>query len=119
MNAGKAVNTQLVVIEVERRPDGRLYPPGGVLPERERWRAINLAHRFRCRDGMTIRAVQAALARAGIRRSVGRIHADIANYVCDLCDQPEPAPGPRQPAPPADRQQPGWPGAGWAGPAPA
>jgi len=116
------VNTQLVVIEVERRADGRRYPPGGTLPERERWRAINLAHRLHCRDKLSFRATQAALAQQGIRRSLGQLSKDLANYACDICDPPggEPAAaGPaQQPSQPADRQPPAWPGPGWAGPAP-
>jgi hypothetical protein len=76
---------------LERRSDGKLYPPGGVLPERERWRAVNLAHRFRCRDRLAIRAVQVALAERGIRRSLGIIHRDLARYACDVCDPPGPA----------------------------
>jgi hypothetical protein len=103
----------VIVIEVERRPDGRRYPPGGTLPERERWRAINLAHQFHCAQQLTFKATQAALAQAGIRRSIGQIHKDIVRYACDVCDVPG-----RQPGRAADRQQPAR-GAGWAGPAPS
>jgi hypothetical protein len=114
----------VILFDVSVRRDGhtgtgvRHYPPGnGQLPERERDRAVYLAHRFHCRDRLSFRATQAALARAGIRRSVGQIHKDIVRYVCDICDGP-----PQQPAPPANGQQPGpaaVAGSGWAGPAPA
>jgi hypothetical protein len=101
-----------IVIEVERRRDGRRYPPGGSLPEPLRWRAASLAHQLHCRDGLTIRATQQALAARGLRHSVGMIHRDLTRYACDACDGP-----PQQPGPPAaDRS---WAGAGWAGPAPA
>jgi hypothetical protein len=112
------VNTP-AIIEVERRRDGKLYPPGGVLPERERNRAINLAHRLVHRDGKSVRQAQRALAADhGIRRSVGIIHRDLASYECDWCAGPLRTRLQQQPVPAADRQQPGWPGAGWAGPQP-
>jgi hypothetical protein len=75
---------------LEVRADGKSYPPGGVLPEPQRWRAVNLAHRYRCRDQLSVRQVQAALGRAGIRRSLGMIARDLARYGCDVCDPPEP-----------------------------
>jgi hypothetical protein len=99
----------MILFEVSDRRDGhtgtgvRHYPPGnGQLPERERWRAINLAHHYHCAQGLSIRQTQAALAQQHhIRRSTGRLHHDLTAYGCDVCD----------PLPP--------PAAGWAGPAPA
>lgn len=112
----------VAVVLVERWRDGKLHPAGGYLPRPERAKAIRLAHRCRCRDGLSFRQVQRALESFGIRRSVGQIHADVVNYVCDLCadgpPEPEPAAAPQQPSQPADRQQPASPGGGWAGPAP-
>jgi hypothetical protein len=75
------------VIVVERRRDGKLHPPGGTLPERDRWRAVNLVHRLVHRDRLSIRAAQAALlADHGIRRSVGSIHHDLTAFTCRECE---------------------------------
>lgn len=106
----------VAVAVVVRRSDSKLYPEGGVLPERERWRAIRLAHRAVCRDRLSYRAAQQALADAGIRRSLGQLHHDVASYVCSLCEDgpPRPARQPPAAAPPEPARA-----AGWAGPAPA
>src|SRR5262249_37171295 len=66
-----------IVFEVTVRADGKRYPVGGTLPERERWRAAHLAHRYHCRDGLSVRQTQVALAKAGIRRSLGILHRDL------------------------------------------
>jgi hypothetical protein len=111
------VNT--IVFEVERRRDGKRYPPGGTLPEPLRWRAANRAHRLVHRDGLSVRQAQARLAAEGLRRSVGTIARDLDRYECEDCAGPLRARFQRQPGHVASHQQPGWPGAGWAGPAPA
>ena len=112
-----------VVIEVERRRDGKRYPVGGTLPERDRWRAINLAHRYVHRDGLSVRQAQRALAADhGLRRSVGIIARDLQRFECDWCAGPMHARFQRQPGPAAAAAQPGpaadRPGSGWAGPTP-
>jgi hypothetical protein len=75
-----------VVLVVERRPDGRLYPEGGSLPWPQRREVIGLAHASRCRDGLSFRATQRALAEAGYRRSIGIIYHDVTHYGCMWCD---------------------------------
>ncbi len=76
-----------VVIEVRRGTDGKLYPPRPVLPGRDRWRAVNLAHRLVHRDHLSIRAAQAVLlAEHGIRRSRGAIHRDLKAFTCRECE---------------------------------
>jgi hypothetical protein len=80
-----------VVAVVERRSDQKLYPIGGFLPRGERVRAIQLAHRARCRDHLSYRQVQKVLADAGIRRSLGQVHADVhgtpgrPGFACHRC----------------------------------
>lgn len=106
------VNT--ILVEVERRRDGKLYPPRP-LTHAERNRARWLAHNLVHRDGMSVRAAQRAMAAQGVRRSVGIIARDLAAFECPDC----PARLARQQAAPADNhQQPGQ-GGGWAGPAPS
>jgi hypothetical protein len=75
-----------VVLVVERRRDGRLYPVRGALPWPQRREAIGLAHAARCRDGQSFRQAQRALAEAGIRRSLGQIYHDVTHYGCRWCD---------------------------------
>jgi hypothetical protein len=76
-----------VIVQVERRRNGKLHPVGGSLPLAERARAIRLAHELAHRDGCSIRAVQRELlARLAIRRSVGQIHHDLTSYACRICD---------------------------------
>jgi hypothetical protein len=108
------VNT--TVLEVARRADGKLYPPRP-LTRAERNRARWLAHNLVHRDGLSIRAAQRAMAAQGVRRSVGIIARDLADYECPAC-RGGPPPRRQQPGPPADAQQPAAPGGGWAGPAP-
>jgi hypothetical protein len=106
----------VILIEVERRADGKKYPPGGVLPERERWRAIRLEHQLHCRDRLSIRATVAALAGRGIRRSVGQVHTDLRRYACDVCDPPEPGYAhDAEPAESGPAAPPGWDSADWRG----
>ncbi len=70
------------VVVVERRRDGKLHPVGGVLPDAEWRRAVNLCHAWRCRDGMSYRKIVAALEAEGIRASIGSVHAWIRRYDC-------------------------------------
>jgi hypothetical protein len=75
------------VVVVERKRDGRLYPPGWQLPPAERARAIRLAHALVCRDRLPYRQAQAAmLARHGIRRSLGQVYKDVRGYACPVCE---------------------------------
>jgi hypothetical protein len=76
----------VTVAVVEQRRDSKLYPVGGSLPLPERARAIQLAHRARCRDQLSYRQVIKVLADAGIRRSLGQVHNDITRYACERCD---------------------------------
>lgn len=92
------MNTKVVV--VVRYADGRLYP--------ERWWAIPpevnerlrvLAHRLRCAEHLTYRAVQAAmLERFGERRSLGQIYADLHEFECPYCSTEPRPPQPKDPA---------------------
>ena len=44
-------------------------------------------HRLRCRDGLSVRQVQAALAgQHGVRRSLGAIMRDLKGWECGDCD---------------------------------
>jgi hypothetical protein len=81
---GERVNS--VIIEVRRRGrDGKRYRPRAIPPE-EAARLKVLVHELRCRDDLSIRAIQAELAaRHGLARSVGRIHAILASFECDRC----------------------------------
>jgi hypothetical protein len=76
------------VVLVTKRADGKLHPPGGSLPWPQRREVIGLAHASRCRDGLSYRATQRALAEAGYRRSIGIIYHDVTHYGCRYC-QPE------------------------------
>jgi hypothetical protein len=43
-------------------------------------------HRLRCRDGLSVRQVQAALASEhGVRRSLGAIMRDLKGWQCEAC----------------------------------
>lgn len=64
--------------------DGKSYP-ATPLSRAERNRARWTAHRLVCRDGLSIRAAQQAMAEAGLRRSTGIIASDLANFRCPDC----------------------------------
>jgi hypothetical protein len=70
---------------VERRKDGKLHPVGGRLPEADHQRAVNITHTLRCRDGASFRAIVRALGEAGIRASLGSVHAWARGYSCPFC----------------------------------
>jgi hypothetical protein len=77
----------VIVVETQRGRDGKRYPVGGNLPHKERNRALWLAHNLVHRDRLTIRAAQRVmLEQYGVRRSLGIIHSDLINYVCQVCD---------------------------------
>jgi hypothetical protein len=57
------------VIVVERRADGKLFPPGGMLPEADWQDAVKLWYALRCRDHLSYRQVAAGLAEAGYKAS--------------------------------------------------
>jgi hypothetical protein len=77
------VNT--ILLEVERRADGKAYPVRFLSPA-ERARARVLAHRLHCREGLTVRATQRALAAEhGLRRSLGSIMKDLQGWECPQC----------------------------------
>ena len=76
--------------------DGKRYPAtherGGTLPEPERREAITTAHHLVHGLGYSIRAAQRELAAEhGIRRSLGSIHHDLADFVCRDCRDDVPA----------------------------
>jgi hypothetical protein len=69
---------------VRRGLDGKNYP-ATPLTRTGRIRARRLAHELVCRDGLSIRAAQAQMAEAGVRRSVGTLARDLAGYECPHC----------------------------------
>ena len=75
------------MVLVEKRRDGKIHPLGGHLSGVQWNRAVNYAHRFRCRDGLSYRKVQVALAELGIRRSLGQIHHDVRAFECARCKE--------------------------------
>ena len=76
-----------VVIEVRRGRDGKLYPPRMPTPLAEReQQARTLAHQLHCGQGLSFRAVQAALrGQHGIRRSLGQVYNDLTRFECPRC----------------------------------
>jgi hypothetical protein len=76
----------VAIVMVERWRDGKLHPAGGYLPWEQRAVAIGQAHRLHCRHGLSYRQTVAALAKLGIRRSLGQVFADIRDYPCRVCD---------------------------------
>jgi len=69
--------------------DGRLYN-SAPLTTAERSRAIRLAHQLCHGDGWSIRAARRIMAtRHGVFRSVGAISADLRDYECAACAEPE------------------------------
>ena len=75
------------VVVVERRRDGKLHPPGGKLPDKDRWRAVRIAHQLVHGRGLSIRAAQAVLlAEHGIRRSFGSVQHDLKAFSCPRCE---------------------------------
>lgn len=84
--------------------DGRLYPPSWPhMPPAERQRLRDIEHDYHCRQGLSIRQTQAAMAREGIRRSVGQLHQDLTRFECSHCST---APRPAPPPDPAQRARP-------------
>ena len=80
-----------------RGGDGRAYP-ARPLSEAERLRIAQLVHQFRCRDGLSVQGVRAALVQQGITRSAGSIHAALHRWRCpDCCSSPGGAPLPPVP----------------------
>ena len=64
--------------------DGKSYPASPLSHQdrnRVRWMAHHLVHR----DGLSIRAAQARMAEAGLRRSVGTIERDLTGWECPHC----------------------------------
>ena len=76
---------EVVIIETIVRSNGRRYPVSGVLPEPERWRAINAAHRLVHQEDLSYRAAQQAMLSQGIRRSLGQVYKDVHAYACRVC----------------------------------
>jgi hypothetical protein len=76
----------LVTVQLAR--DGKRYPYGWKLDQNVRNRAINLAHRWHCRSGLSTRQVQERLlSEQGIRRSLGSVHHDLKAFECEHCHQ--------------------------------
>lgn len=64
--------------------DGKSYP-ASPLTRQDRNRARWMAHHLVHRDGLSIRAAQARMAEAGLRRSVGIIMQDLEGFECPHC----------------------------------
>jgi hypothetical protein len=72
-----------------RGQDGKYYPDH-VLTAQERGRARVLAHRLVHERHLSVRAARRVMAQSyGIRRSVGSIAADLRDYQCAACAEPE------------------------------
>jgi hypothetical protein len=79
----------VIIVEVRRGADRKLYPVGGQLPPAERNRARWLAHNLVHRDHLSVRAAQAVmLEQYGVRRSLGIIARDLASFECPACAVP-------------------------------
>lgn len=65
--------------------DGKRRTARALTPQ-ERSRAVRAAHQLVCGQRLSIRAAQARMAEAGMRRSVGAIASDLRRFVCDRCD---------------------------------
>jgi hypothetical protein len=76
---------RMAIALVTRRRDGKIYPVDGQLPAADRERAIALAHAMKCEHGLSYRQVVARLADAGLRVSVGSVHAWVRDYRCARC----------------------------------
>ncbi len=78
----------VVIVEVKRGADGRLYPARPLTHEqrnRARWLAHNLVHR----DRLSVRQAQKVMAeRYGLRRAAGTIARDLAGFECPRCAPP-------------------------------
>jgi hypothetical protein len=78
-------NVNTVIVEVRRGRDGKLYL-AHPLTHAERNRARWASHNMVCRDGLSIRAAQRAMAeQLGIRRSIGSIVRDLRGWECPAC----------------------------------
>ena len=114
--------SEVVVVEVRRGKDHKLYPAVMRLPRAELNKIRRLTHKIHCEGGLTEAATRRELLEGhGIRRSAGIVHRDLAAFECPACAggppeprRPEPEPSPPEPAP----RQPFQGGDGWAGPAP-
>ena len=84
MTATQAKLNRVNTTQVRRGRDGKNYP-ATPLTRPERSRAIRRAHELICRDGLSIRAAQARMAEAGLRRSVGTIAQDLRGFECPHC----------------------------------
>ena len=78
-------NANVNTTGVRRGRDGKNYP-AAPLTRTERNRARWLAHNLVHRDGLSIRAAQQVMAgEHAIKRSVGIIARDLADYECPHC----------------------------------
>jgi len=76
----------IVIVEVRRGADSKLYR-AHPLSKAERNRARWLAHNLVCRDGLSVRQAQRAMAEQhGVRRAVGTIARDLALFTCPWCE---------------------------------
>lgn len=64
--------------------DGKTYPRSSPHREKQRAAVIGMVHEMR-HDGRSVRQIVSALAEIGVRRSVGSVHTDLKNWVCDSC----------------------------------
>jgi hypothetical protein len=79
------VRCAVIVVEVPRRRDGKLYPAVPLTyaeRNRARWLAHNLVHR----DGLSVRQAQRTMIENyGVRRSLGTIARDLRLWECPAC----------------------------------
>lgn len=77
------MNTVIITVKVGK--DSKLYPARPLTREqrnRARWLAHNLVHR----DHLSVRQAQRAMAQQySLRRAVGTIARDLANFKCPRC----------------------------------
>jgi hypothetical protein len=76
----------VVLVEVRRRSDGKVYPSPWPPSKETADRVKTVVHTLRCRDNLSIRAIQRELLeKHQLRRSLGRIHAILTEYTCSRC----------------------------------
>ena len=82
--AGRTPDSERVII-VERDRLGRLYPAGYHRSKADIERVASLVHQFRCRDGLSYRAIVARLGEAELRVSLGSVHKYMRRFECSRC----------------------------------
>jgi hypothetical protein len=75
----------MIVVEVERRRDGKLHPPGGHRSAEEIARLVWRVHELRCQEDLSFRRIVAQLAAQGSRVSLGSAWHYWAGWQCREC----------------------------------